>query len=58
MAAEPVVAVVAVERLARGAQRVEQRSEQPPALGQQVLEVRRAAAQVAPLDERVALHVA
>jgi CRP-like cAMP-binding protein len=54
----PVFARVAVERLARLAERLDQRREQASARGQDVLDVRRAPAEVASLDECIALHVA
>src|SRR2546423_7916035 len=58
LARAPVFAVVAVERLPDGAQGFEERREQTPALRQDVLDVRGAAAEVASLDEFVAQHVA
>lgn len=53
-----VVAVVAAEGVAEGAQGFEERGEEAAAVGQGVLDVRGAAAEVAALDEAVVLHVA
>jgi hypothetical protein len=58
LALVPVFALVAVERLARRAQRLDQRREQAAPRREDILDVRRAPAEVASLDERVALHVA
>jgi hypothetical protein len=52
-----IFTLIAVEHLSELTQGIEQWDEESPALGQNVLDVRRAAAVITSLDERVLLHI-
>jgi hypothetical protein len=53
-----ILTIVAPQSLTYAPQRIEQRDQKPPALGQPVFDVWRAAIELAPFDERGLFHFA